>query len=359
MRPRARPGCRRRAAAARGPPWQRAATGPGCVSCHRSLRLQGRDEDLLQRLAVLLARAIGLLRQDVAAAIDDREFVDQPLELRDEMRGHQHRPPRRIAVLIGANDGSDEFAPDDRIESRGRLVEDQQIGLRTNGADQRELRALTLRQVLSLLCQVESELPDQRRLEVAIPPRAVGGEVGQGIVDGHPRIERHLIGDVREQRLHLDLVAHRVESEDTRLAAGGAEQIEQALDGRRLAGAVSAEQAVTAARGDAQREAVNRIMAAVTTDEITDVDRRCLVAHHCHPCEARARFRANASNRPSASRRNSGLSICRWCACTTAWSIDSASTLRLTSFLNGEPPSRRKQPLPATLSITPWLSSSA
>jgi hypothetical protein len=40
-------------------------------------------------------------------------------------------------------------------------------------------------------------------------------------------------------------------------------------------------------------------------------------------------------------------------------SIVSATSLRLTSFLKGEPLDRTKQPLPASVSMTPWLSSSA
>ena len=102
-------------------------------------------------LLVALARRVGGQRQHVAAPLDDRELVDQPFELGDEVRGDEDRPPARVAVLVGADDRLDELAADDRIEAGGRLVEHQQLGLGTDGGDQRELRPLPFREVARLL----------------------------------------------------------------------------------------------------------------------------------------------------------------------------------------------------------------
>ena len=56
------------------------------------------------------------------------------------MRRDEHGPPARIAFLVGADDGLDEFAAHDRIEASGRLVEHEQLGLGADRGDQRELR---------------------------------------------------------------------------------------------------------------------------------------------------------------------------------------------------------------------------
>src|SRR5678815_3526748 len=109
-------------------------------------------------LLVSLARGIGVERQDLAPLFDDRELVDQSFEFRDQMRGHKHRAASRIAFLIGTDDGLNEFAADDRIEARCRLVEDEQVRFGADRRDQRELGALPLRQVAGLLTGVEPEL---------------------------------------------------------------------------------------------------------------------------------------------------------------------------------------------------------
>ncbi len=74
------------------------------------------------------ARGIGVQREHFTPAIDDRELVDQAFELGNQVRGDEHGAAAGIAVLVRANDRADELAADDRIETRRRLVEDQQLG---------------------------------------------------------------------------------------------------------------------------------------------------------------------------------------------------------------------------------------
>src|SRR5213076_2693866 len=117
------------------------------------------------------------------------------------------------------------------------------------------------------------------------------------------------------------LAAGRIEAEDSRVAAGRPEQIEQALDRRRFSCAVAAEEAVAAAGRDPEAEAVDGVGPSVSPNEIPDLDGGYLVVHSVLTLAgprprsvivaARARLRSKSSNRSSARRRNSALPICR------------------------------------------------
>src|SRR5438094_8301244 len=116
--------------AARGIPSTRAPSAGR--SCRHTMRLKGRHENLLEALLVARARSVGVEREHFTPAIDDRELVDQPFELGNQVSGDEHGPAAGIAVLVRADHRPDELAPDDRIESRGRLGEDETFG---HGAD--------------------------------------------------------------------------------------------------------------------------------------------------------------------------------------------------------------------------------
>ena len=62
-----------------------------------------------------LARGVGVEGQDILAAIDDRELVDEALELGDEVRRDVHCAPAGVAILVGADDRLNELAPDDGV----------------------------------------------------------------------------------------------------------------------------------------------------------------------------------------------------------------------------------------------------
>src|SRR2546425_12300393 len=109
------------------------------------MRLKGRHENLLEALLVARAGSVGVEREHFTPAIDDRELVDQPFELGNQEGGDEHAPAAGIAILVRADHGPDELAADDRIESRGRLVEDEEVGLRADNEDVSAVRALDSR----------------------------------------------------------------------------------------------------------------------------------------------------------------------------------------------------------------------
>src|SRR5207244_7560726 len=106
---------------------------------------------------------------------------------------------------------------DDRIESRGRLVEDEQFGFGTDCDDERELRTLALREMTRLLTRIEAELLEERALRLAVPLRTKRREVPKGVADRHPRIERDVVGDVGNARLDGDFLARRIHPEHPHL----------------------------------------------------------------------------------------------------------------------------------------------
>jgi hypothetical protein len=64
-----------------------------------------------------------------------------------------------------------ELSSCERIESRNRFVEDQQLGPLRDRQRERELRALTARKLTGALCKVEPEAPDAFARSHCIPGR--------------------------------------------------------------------------------------------------------------------------------------------------------------------------------------------
>ena len=95
---------------------------------------------------VARAGIVGFEADGSAAIFDDGEFVNQSLELSDEMSGDEHGAFAGFRFLVGADDGLDEFAADDGIEARGGFVEYEQFRLGANRADEGELGFLAFRE---------------------------------------------------------------------------------------------------------------------------------------------------------------------------------------------------------------------
>src|SRR4026207_1046951 len=89
-----------------------------------------------------------------------------------------------------------------------------------------------------------------------------GLRVAHQLVDAHPLRQLALLGEVAEAAQPPAGVAHRVEAETAPRAISGAEQPEQMLEERRLAGAVGAHEAVDLARGGANGYSVERALTA-------------------------------------------------------------------------------------------------
>src|SRR4029079_14420370 len=111
-------------------------------TCAGKLDGRGLASETRIHLLVTFPRHVGVQRQYLASVFDDRELIDQPLELRDQVSRNEYRATAWGGVLIRTDDRADEFAPDDRIEAGRRLVADQQVRLGADRRDERELRPL-------------------------------------------------------------------------------------------------------------------------------------------------------------------------------------------------------------------------
>ena len=130
-----------------------------------------------------------------------------------------------------------------------------------------------------LLLRVEVEAADQIGLDVAVPVFAERGEVFQRTAHGHPRIKRDLVRHISQPRFYGNLIFARVEPEHARGAGVGAQQIQQAFDGRGLARAVTAEETVATPGADGQAQAVDGIQLAVAAGQIFEFDDGRVTVH--------------------------------------------------------------------------------
>lgn len=196
----------------------------------------------------LRSRFIGIGRQYRLALIHHGEPVDQALEFADQMRRHEHRPLPRCRILIGPDHRLDELASDQRIQSRGRLIEHQHLGLRRDRPDQGELRSLSLAQTRRRCRGIQLELVQQGRFQFPVPMPSEARLIIQRFADTHPRIERDEVRHIGQARLHRRLLPLRIEAEHPHGPDVRSQQVEQAFDRGRLPGAVAAAESVALAR---------------------------------------------------------------------------------------------------------------
>src|SRR5690606_9560104 len=97
------------------------------------------------------------------------------------------------------------------------------------------------------------------------------GDVGQVLASGQPVVEADLIGQVADASLDAQRLAGRVKPEHAHFTGGRLRQPEQHEDGRRLAGAIRAEQAEHLALAHGEVYAVNRRDRPVLFDEALDL----------------------------------------------------------------------------------------
>ena len=174
-----------------------------------------------------------------------RHVVRHPLHLVEQVRREDHRAP---VIGHGADDGIEDVAADHRVEAGGGLVQNQQLWTMGHGGDQAGLGTHALRELLDLLGRIQRERLEQLARIRRIPCRMEGLRVAHQLVDAHPLRQLAFLGEVADAAQHTDRVAHRVEAEDAHRAGGGAQQAEQVLEERRLAGAVGTDEAVDLAR---------------------------------------------------------------------------------------------------------------
>ena len=166
----------------------------------------------------------------------------------------------------------------DRVDRRRRLVEDQDVGIldqRVGDAEALEHAArVRVDAVVGAIGHADL-LEDLVDLRLRIGPRDAvqASRVAQVLAPGHAVVEADAVRQVADAALHLERVPGRIEADDAGPARRRLGQAEEHQDGRRLAGAVLAEQPEDLAGVDLEVEVVDGDEVAVALGQPAGRDR--------------------------------------------------------------------------------------
>ena len=138
------------------------AVGLDVADARQTLEHGGRDRRRERQLDVVegeLADGLDPVDLDEAALADDGDPVAGAVDLVDDVRRQEDGP----AVVAGLADEPEERLLDERVEARGRLVEDEQVRPVLERDDQPDLLLVALRVLLEPPARVEVERLDQLR----------------------------------------------------------------------------------------------------------------------------------------------------------------------------------------------------
>src|ERR1700694_462140 len=142
----------------------------------------------------------------------------------------------------------------ERVETAGRLVEDEQPGVVHEGQYEPELLLVTARVLAEPppqgRAEARSEVSDTSRVDRPAHP----AEVRDHFAAPHPAELRQVPREVSDLVLHRDRVAVAVEPEDACVAGRCMDESHEQPDGGRLARAVGTEETEDLALGDLQVE---------------------------------------------------------------------------------------------------------
>lgn len=152
------------------------------------------------------------------------------------------------ALLDQPVDMGPEFAPGDRIDARGRFVEEQGARFVHDGAGERQALLQAERQILGGLAGMAAEIEDiGHQLDAfapALPAKAIdAGEEFEVLRDRQIAIKREFLRHVAELVAGFGGIAAKIETGDATFAAGWFQQAAEHLEGGGFASAVRAEQA--------------------------------------------------------------------------------------------------------------------
>ena len=199
----------------------------------------GRDragEAQLHLVVGEVAQALDAVHLDELAVADDRDAIAGPLDLGQDVAREEDRPALGLRL---ADEGVERLL-DERIQARGRLVEDQQLRPVLERDDEADLLLVALRVLLELARRVDLEALDERRLVGRVDAAAQVGEVAQRLAAGQAVVQRELARDVADAPMDRDRVDGRLDAEHEGPAAGRPDEVEDRPDRGRLAGAVRA-----------------------------------------------------------------------------------------------------------------------
>src|SRR5919202_2583208 len=216
------------------------------VACARRRQAAQHEADAL---ALAVGRAQALRRVDGAdaPAADDGHALAELFDLREVVRGEQHRDG---AGAAGERADDLSHAPGgERVERARRLVEQKHRRRVQERARHRHALLVAGRELAEAPAAQLPELDEFEQLPDA-PARLLGAEAvepreeDEVLLDGEPPVEAALLGARQAHlRAHLLVVAHAVEAADRDRAVGRLDERGDDLGERRLARAVAPDEA--------------------------------------------------------------------------------------------------------------------
>jgi len=185
--------------------------------------------------------------------VDDRDAVAEALRFVHVVRGEQNRAPRRLELL----DELPDLPPRLRVESRRRLVEEEQLRIADDGARERQTLLLSAGQLPDARGPFLVKLDETDNLGHAAAARVEAAKESHRLFDGELLGELSLLQLNAEQLTQCALVVRPTTTEDDDVSFIGAVQPLANLDRRRLPGTVGSQQAEAFSGGDLEIETVD------------------------------------------------------------------------------------------------------
>src|SRR6478735_9038227 len=229
------------------------------------------DEDDLDLVVSEITEILHPPGPDESAVADDADPVARLLDLGQDVTRQEDRP----ALCLRLADEVVERLLDEWVESRCRLVEDEQLGLMLERDDEPDLLLVALGVLAELATGIDVEALHQLGLIGGVDVAAQIREILDGLPAGKLVVQDDLARQIAESRMDRDRILVRVDAEDPCLPGRRSDVVEQGPDGRRLAGPVRAEEAERLALLDRQVELDDPAMGAVRLRQPFRLDDVC------------------------------------------------------------------------------------
>ena len=222
------------------------------------------------------AELVERLGEDQAALVQERDVAGDPLDLGDLVAREEDRPARAGQV----DHALEELAAHQEVEPRGRLVEDQELGLRGQGQRERDLGPHPLREVPDLpigrQAEARDEAPIPLLVQAAGPPTPARGGTRRRTSRSRRRSSSRRGSPARGRSRPAGGppgCAATGRGRASRPAPRRARSARAGLDRRRLARPVLPQQPEDRARRHVEREPVDGDLAPIPLRHLLDPDR--------------------------------------------------------------------------------------
>ena len=237
---------------------------------HGARHLGDLGHDLLAHVDHALELVVGAFGEGTPA-VHDHDAGADPLDLLHVMARVDHRG----ALVAQPADAVEDGVPALGVDGHRGLVKEDELGLVGDAAGDVQAPREAARELLWAETLEVAEAHELDRLVDESPaPRAVvdveAAEVVDVLADGELLEDGHLLRHHADAALEVVASGSHRLSEELDLALVVGEQLQDAVDGGRLAASVGAQQAEDLALGDAQVEVVERKKVAVALDEVLD-----------------------------------------------------------------------------------------